>query len=320
MVLSKSNINFFLYHQQILTDYEFQQSPREIIEKKTKNLCFFIKYSNGKYYFIKQQLQYGEYDTQMFQQEVLFYKRVSTMSDLIKLQIFLPNYIGHNLSNNILILELLEDYWDLERTDIDDDKAVQVIQFLKIMSNISLGDADKTNIPWIFNFNSFNHSQNPILTLVAQNNNLSQTLTDLISFWQPNCLIHNDIKLNNILINNDQKIKVIDWEMVSIGDSYWDLACFVQSLYFYKIFSSSDIIKSKPLSDFLNFKALTSIYQENWSEVQKEKLIKFIGASIILRGSAIVDSFPSERFYHMITQLGTSFLLNPQQYFNSFFS
>jgi thiamine kinase-like enzyme len=322
MILSKSNIGFFLYHQGFLKSSDYQQNFLEITEKRSKNLSFFVKHSNGNNFFVKQQLEYGDYDIQMWQQEVLFYKNVNIQSNFTKIIDFLPNYIGHNLSNKILVLELLEGYSDLEKTIIDDEKGLKVVHFLKTISSISFENTDETNVPWIFNFDNFNHNksiENPIFKLVSKNNDLVKALNNLTNLWQPNCLIHNDIKLNNILINNSQSIKIIDWEMVSIGDSYWDLACFFQSLYFYKIFSNKDIVEAKSLLNFLRFDNLTSLYQKDWSESQKEKLIKFMGAAIILRGSALVETISVQNFYTMIVQIGTQFLLNPKQYFDIFF-
>ena len=191
----------------------------------------------------------------MWQQEVLFYKNVSIQSNFTPLINYLPNYIGHNLSHKILVLEFLEGYSDLGKTVINDEIGLKIVRFLKTISNILFENTDETNVPWIFNFDNYNHNkrnENPIFKLVSQNNVLVKALSDLSNLWRPNCLIHNDIKLNNILINDNQSIKIIDWEMVSIGDGYWDLACFFQSLYFYKIFSNQTIVESKSLLNFLD--------------------------------------------------------------------
>lgn len=322
MILSKSNIGFFLYHQGFLESSDYQQNFMKITEKRSKNLSFFVKHSNGNNFFVKQQLEYGDYDIQMWQQEVLFYKNVNVQSDFTKLIDFLPNYIGYNLSNKILVLEFLEGYSDLGKTVINDEIGLKIVRFLKTISNISFENTDETNVPWIFNFDNYNHNKrvkNPILKLVSQNTDLVKALNNLTTIWQANCLIHNDIKLNNILINNNQSIKIIDWEMVSVGDGYWDLACFFQSLYFYQIFLNQDIIESKSLLNFLRFVNLTSFYQEDWSNSQKEKIVKFMGAAILLRGSALVENIPVQNFYTMIVRIGSQFLLNPKQYFDIFF-
>ena len=322
MILSKSNIGFFLYHQGFLESSDYQQNFMKITEKRSKNLSFFVKHSNGNNFFVKQQLEYGDYDIQMWQQEVLFYKNVNIQSDFTELIDFLPNYIGYNLSNKILVLEFLEGYSDLGKTVINDEIGLKIVRFLKTISNISFENTDETNVPWIFNFDNYNHNKrvkNPILKLVSQNTDLVKALNNLTTIWQANCLIHNDIKLNNILINNNQSIKIIDWEMVSVGDGYWDLACFFQSLYFYQIFLNQDIIESKSLLNFLRFVNLTSFYQEDWSNSQKEKIVKFMGAAILLRGSALVENIPVQNFYTMIVRIGSQFLLNPKQYFDIFF-
>ena len=90
MILSKSNIGFFLYHQGFLKSSDYQQSFMEITEKRSKNLSFLIRHNNGSNFFIKQQLEYGNYDIQMWQQEVLFYKNVSIQSNFTPLINYLP--------------------------------------------------------------------------------------------------------------------------------------------------------------------------------------------------------------------------------------
>jgi Phosphotransferase enzyme family len=64
---------------------------------------------------------------------------------------------------------------------------------------------------------------------------LTQAITDLGRSIVPSCLIHNDLKLNNILLDLDwqspdsQVIKLIDWERASWGDPAFDLGCILGS-------------------------------------------------------------------------------------------
>ncbi|WP_435353911.1 phosphotransferase [Emticicia sp. SJ17W-69] len=61
----------------------------------------------------------------------------------------------------------------------------------------------------------------------------NQLLIDDINFfereWKQEDFIHFDLRLDNMLIK-DTEIKIIDWEMAIIGDYYWDLAIFLNSL------------------------------------------------------------------------------------------
>jgi Phosphotransferase enzyme family len=64
---------------------------------------------------------------------------------------------------------------------------------------------------------------------------LTQAIADLGRSIVPSCLIHNDLKLNNILLDLDwqnpdsQLIKLIDWERASWGDPAFDLGCILGS-------------------------------------------------------------------------------------------
>ncbi|AFY91794.1 phosphotransferase [Chamaesiphon minutus] len=64
---------------------------------------------------------------------------------------------------------------------------------------------------------------------------LTRAIADLGAAISPSCAIHNDLKLNNILLDSDwnstqsQVIRVIDWERASWGDPAFDLGCILGS-------------------------------------------------------------------------------------------
>jgi Phosphotransferase enzyme family len=64
---------------------------------------------------------------------------------------------------------------------------------------------------------------------------LSQAIFDLGQSIAPSCLVHNDLKTNNILLDlnwdspKSQVIKLIDWERAGWGDPAFDLGCMLGS-------------------------------------------------------------------------------------------
>ncbi len=64
---------------------------------------------------------------------------------------------------------------------------------------------------------------------------LSTAIIDLGKSITPSCLVHHDLKINNILIDLDwthpdsQVIKLIDWERADWGDPAFDLGCLIGS-------------------------------------------------------------------------------------------
>jgi hypothetical protein len=74
--------------------------------------------------------------------------------------------------------------------------------------------------------------------LYQRYDSLGKAIADIASAYTPSCFIHNDLKLNNILLHNDWEqnsnyqtslIRLIDWERDSWGDPAFDLGAMVAS-------------------------------------------------------------------------------------------
>ncbi len=71
--------------------------------------------------------------------------------------------------------------------------------------------------------------------LYQRDSNLSKAVADLRSSISPSCLIHNDLKINNILLSLNwassasKTIKLIDWERANWGDPAFDIGCILCS-------------------------------------------------------------------------------------------
>jgi aminoglycoside phosphotransferase (APT) family kinase protein len=62
---------------------------------------------------------------------------------------------------------------------------------------------------------------------IATDPSLSQGLRSAREGWRNLCLIHADLKHDNILLIEDAdspRVAIIDWEMARVGDPAWDLA------------------------------------------------------------------------------------------------
>ncbi|WP_186294350.1 phosphotransferase family protein [Bradyrhizobium guangdongense] len=63
--------------------------------------------------------------------------------------------------------------------------------------------------------------------------------------WRPECIIHGDIKSDNLLFTvathgatrTLDRLSVVDWELCQLGDPAWDIAGFFQGIFLYWIFS-----------------------------------------------------------------------------------
>ncbi|NEQ19924.1 MAG: aminoglycoside phosphotransferase family protein [Microcoleus sp. SIO2G3] len=84
--------------------------------------------------------------------------------------------------------------------------------------------------------------------LYQRYSSLGQAMRELADAFQPCCLTHNDLKLNNILLHNNWEqespniIRLIDWERSSWGDPAFDLGTLVAS--YLKIWLESLVVDS----------------------------------------------------------------------------
>jgi aminoglycoside phosphotransferase (APT) family kinase protein len=77
-----------------------------------------------------------------------------------------------------------------------------------------------------------------VLRVLQTQEALSGALETLCGRWQKECVIHGDVRLDNILVRSasasQQQSKiglwVTDWEMIQFGDPAWDLAGAMQDL------------------------------------------------------------------------------------------
>lgn len=68
------------------------------------------------------------------------------------------------------------------------------------------------------------------LQILQQQGEISRQLDTLRDAWKPTTLIHNDVKADNVLVLTGSlpKVRLVDWELVQIGDPAWDVAGVLQ--------------------------------------------------------------------------------------------
>ncbi|MCJ8279566.1 MAG: aminoglycoside phosphotransferase family protein, partial [Rivularia sp. ALOHA_DT_140] len=128
----------------------------------------------------------------------------------------------------------------------------------------------------------------------------------------PSCVTHNDLKVNNILLNNNWQdksnniIRLIDWERSSWGDPAYDLGTLISS---YVIIWLNSLVISKslsieeslrlamtPLEDIQpSIASLTKVYFKTFPEILEQrqdflpKVVQFVGFGLIQQIQAMIQ-------------------------------
>jgi aminoglycoside phosphotransferase (APT) family kinase protein len=67
-----------------------------------------------------------------------------------------------------------------------------------------------------------------LLRIIRDDSELARHLDHAASSWRSECLVHGDIKSDNLLVSTKgtlQELHLVDWELVHFGDPAWDIAC-----------------------------------------------------------------------------------------------
>ncbi|MGF1934358.1 MAG: aminoglycoside phosphotransferase family protein [Nostoc sp. ChiQUE02] len=134
--------------------------------------------------------------------------------------------------------------------------------------------------------------------LYQQSESLESAIADLAYNWNPCCLTHNDLKLNNILVHSRWEqldnclVRLIDWEACSWGDPAFDLGTLLAS-YLGIWLKSLVVDPTIELEESLNLALIP---------------LEILQPSIIALIRAYVDAFP------MILEYRSDFILRVIQF------
>ena len=257
MYVNLDNISKYLIKNELLSKQTVVAGTLSVVDMSKKNRNLKVLQNNDSNYLIKQPFEGDVFSSLSVAREGKFYSVIESESSLHNLKKTIPALIKNDVTNNIVITRFIENKGTLNHYDSNSDPdyahyisdfASQIANFHKEsyahVGNSGLSFLPKSfplvlyvvhPIPELFTF--FSPYNLELLKTFQQDPDIAQLFSGLRQGWKVQTLIHGDLKLENVLIGQDGSIKIIDWELISLGDPAWDVANVLHDFIYTGIFS-----------------------------------------------------------------------------------
>lgn len=369
-LLSSQNVFEYLASQSLCTQAE--QDTSQIEPKAAKNFNLLVSLPDGRKLLVKQERYNSKGKTAgEFLNEWRIQEFLQQFSELSHIRPLITEVLHFNAEHSLIVFSYLNDYRDLS-----DFYAKESIFPTAIASAIGAVLAalhrSTLNHQKYRNFFCGNQEKVPVnrvakivrdwervspdifgqvpadgmkfLALYQRYESLGLAIAELANAFEPCCLTHNDLKLNNILLHNDWEqillkaepsgssmVRLIDWERCSWGDPAFDLGMLIGS-YLQIWLSSLVVSKTIAIEESLrmaitpleqlqpSIAALVAAYFGNFPEVIErrpqffKRVVQFSGLALIIQIQAMLQHQKSFGNAGICTlQVAKSLLCRPEQ-------
>ncbi|MGF1964216.1 MAG: phosphotransferase [Aulosira sp. DedVER01a] len=277
MVLSLSSQNVIQYLQDAgLCSSEDGASGESELPDRSKNFNLLVNLADNRKLLVKQERSNNDDGTSdEFFNEWLFHQLLQQFPVIGNISAIASLLIHFDEENSILVRKYLSDYQDLgsfyQKTDIfADDIASAIGTTLAGLHRATFNgreyrDFMNTAPAGQFRYNFYNPAQGiesitpeifcrvytealKFYTFSQRYESLESAIADLAYEWNPCCLTHNDLQLNNILVHSRWQqldnclVRLIDWKACAWGDPAFDLGTLIAS--YLEIWLSSLVVDS----------------------------------------------------------------------------
>ena len=244
-----NDLVYYLIERGLLAPSSVVDGELMVVEGSRRNANFTVTRKDGPPYFVKcvQPASAGSAET--LQREAGYYQWAAAHPGLIGLRELMPRFFYNDPQRGILVLELFPQAQNLSELhrragsypeDVARMIARAVARYHASTASV-FGALDRSafraQTPWVLSLH-YAHSQfgqagTQVATILQSYPDYGRALDRLRAQYQPNALIHGDMKFDNILMiagqNGVPELRVVDWEMADIGEDVWDAGAVLQS-------------------------------------------------------------------------------------------
>lgn len=336
-LLNSRNIYNYLVEHKLCKPEEL--SFAEIESKSCKNFNLLVHFSDDRHLLVKQESRNSEGKTNgELLHEWQIYKLLQQFPELSRIRSLISEATFFDSEHSIIVFNYLTDYCDLgdfyeERNIFPTEIATTIGTTL---ATIHRSTAQRQQYEDFFLQNSEEVDRVPDLLhglervtpevfgqvcadgikffeLYQRYDSLGRAIAELNATFKPCCLTHNDLKLDNILLQNEWEqafakaessnsvqgiVRLIDWEKWSWGDPLYDLGTLIANylkLWLNSLVISTEIdittalrLATTPLEQIQpSIVALTKAYFNAFPEIIEQhpdalkRVVQFIGFALI---------------------------------------
>jgi len=241
MFLTEANVLHYLVERQFADLETAVTGAFTVRSLARRNLNLHVTCGTREY-LVKQVKGWDFEARSSVEREAAFYRHQETGKRLAHL---VPHCYAYDPPNSALVLEFLSGHTDLYGAP--DRFAPELGRlcgetmgaFHREMASGSLAPEFPGSIPWYLSLHEetedvAEHSagQRELVRAVKKYAGFTDGLDRLRAEWRDDTLTHGDWKLENCLISPERdRLRVVDWEFVSWGDSIWDVSALLQSYW-----------------------------------------------------------------------------------------
>lgn len=239
----------YLIEKNLVSASSIVAGDLEVVDASRRNQSLKIVSRRGLSYLIKQPGEGERHTDATLRCEGWFYSHCQSEA-AADVQSVLPHFYGWDEVRHLLILELVDGrplwahYGTLSAPEFPSDAAAPLGESLGIVHRLFRQSPDRTEddlaglsraTPWILvahrptpeMFARMSPANLQMLKWLQKNSGITSALDRLRNDWSAETLIHNDMKGDNILVTGrageEVQVRIIDWELIQIGDPAWDV-------------------------------------------------------------------------------------------------
>lgn len=276
MILTEQEAVHYLLKNNLIDPQIIVEEDISIVDSSRRNRVFKVICPQGPSYLLKQGINPDGITT--VAHEANFYRFLQDEIESNKLHHYLPRFYQYDPQDNILVSELLLDAFNLReyhahrgRFSITHARTMgKALGTLHSLPPFVQGRDGRSfglsrTLPWALFLHrpdlGFLHKISSaniqLIKILQQFPEFDELFNKLCLDWRADAIIHSDIKLDNCIVftqspsGRKTRLKIIDWEMASVGDPCWDVGSVFSDYLSYWLLSIP-MIGEKPSEHFVD--------------------------------------------------------------------